>query len=47
MILGCLYVNLEMTDEARRVFDLMKDIAEETRNWSQAMQTYLWIGRIL
>ena len=46
-ILGCLYLHLEMTDEARRVFDLLKDIAEEARNWSQAMQTYSWIGRCL
>lgn len=25
----------------------MKDVAEETRNWSQAMQSYNWIGRLL
>mmetsp|Transcript_15272 Transcript_15272/g.20757 ORF Transcript_15272/g.20757 Transcript_15272/m.20757 type:complete len:133 (+) Transcript_15272:1286-1684(+) len=33
-ILGCLYLNLERIGDARRIFDLMKDMAEETRNWS-------------
>ena len=46
-ILGCLYLHLERITDARRIFDLMKDVAEETRNWSQAMQSYNWIGRLL
>ena len=46
-IIGCLYLNLEIFDKAKKVFDLMKDVAEETRNWCQAIQTYNWIGRTL
>ena len=46
-VLGLLYLVLEDEVKARQTFDLMKDVAEETRNWYQAMQSYNWIGRTL
>jgi len=38
---------MDMIREARQVFDLMKDVAEECHNWCQAMLAYEWIGRTL
>ena len=46
-VLGCLFLHLDMIDEARKVFDMLKDVAEECHNWCQAMQAYEWIGRVL
>jgi len=46
-ILGCLYFNLDLLADARAVFELIKDVAEEARDWGQAMQSYDWIGRVL
>lgn len=36
-----------MDVKARRIFDLLKDMGEETGNWAQALQAYYWIGRTL
>jgi tetratricopeptide (TPR) repeat protein len=46
-VLGCLYLHLGLLKDARTVFDLLKDVAEDSHNWGQAMQAYEWIGRVL
>lgn len=46
-VLGALYIHLSQFDEARQIFDVIKDVAEETNNWGMAMQAYEWIGRTL
>lgn len=46
-VLGCLYLHMDMVVEARKVFDLLRDVAEECHNWCHAMQAYEWIGRVL
>ena len=46
-MLGCLYLNLDMVAEARKVFDLLRDVAEECHNWGHAILAYEWIGRVL
>ena len=33
-ILGCLYMHMEMLQQSRAVFDMMKDVAEDCHNWS-------------
>ena len=40
-------MHLDQVDNARKVFDLLRDVAEECQNWSHAMQAYEWIGRLL
>ena len=46
-VLGCLYLNMGLLEDARKVFDLLRDVAEEIQDWSQAMLAYEWIGRVL
>ena len=47
IVLGCLYIHVSKLAEARVVFDLLRDVAEESQNWCLAMQAYEWIGRVL
>lgn len=46
-VLGALYMHMSQFEEARQIFDVIKDVAEETNNWGMAMQAYEWIGRVL
>lgn len=36
-LLGALYINLELPEQARKIFDLMKDLAEEAINLGQTI----------
>ena len=47
LVLGCLYLHLDKLDNARSVFDLVRDVSEESQNWAHALQAYDWIGRTL
>lgn len=46
-ILGSLYLSIDMVGDARKVFNLMRDVAEQTRNWCWVMQSYEWMGKTL
>ena len=47
LVLGCLYIHISRLAEARVIFDLLRDVGEESQNWYLAMQSYEWIGRVL
>ena len=46
-LLGSLYLHLGKTNNAKAIFDLLRDVAEECHNWSYAIQAYSWLGRVM
>ena len=44
-LLGCLLMHLGFLLEAKKLFEVVKDVALDSHNWCVAMQSYEWIGR--
>ena len=44
-LLGCLMLHIGFFQEAKKLFEVIKDIALDSHNWCMVMQSYELLGR--